>query len=214
MKNDIIPIMEAVIEERLHECNLEIDDRASVCVVMASGGYPGPYKKGIPIKGLGEAARVKDVVVFHAGTAMKNGSVVTNGGRVLGVTALGNTVTDAIERAYQAVSKIKWDGAHYRSDIGQKAVKRKAIPPEVGIIMGSDSDYEVMEEAVAVLKKFDVPFEITVASAHRSPERAARTASTARERGMKVHYCGRRPRGTSRRCDSGAYFSSGNRRSH
>ena len=190
MKNDIVPIMEAVIEERLHECKLEIDDRASVCVVMASGGYPGSYKKGIPIKGLEEAARVKDVVVFHAGTAMKNGAVVTNGGRVLGVTALGGTVTEAIERAYQAVSKIRWDGAHYRSDIGQKAVNRKAILPKVGIIMGSDSDYEVMEESVAVLKKFNVPFEITVASAHRSPERASRIAKTARERGVKVLIAG------------------------
>ncbi len=190
MKNDIVPIMEAVIEERLHECKLEIDDRASVCVVMASGGYPGPYKKGIPIKGLEEAARVKDVVVFHAGTAMKNGAVVTNGGRVLGVTALGSTVPDAIDRAYKAVLKIKWDGAHYRSDIGQKAVKRKAIPPKVGIIMGSDSDYGVMEEAVAVLKKFDIPFEITVASAHRSPERAVKMASTARARGIKVLIAG------------------------
>jgi phosphoribosylamine--glycine ligase len=190
MKNDIVPIMEAVIDERLHECRLEIDGRASVCVVMASGGYPGPYKKGIPIKGLEDAARVKDVVVFHAGTSMKDKTVVTNGGRVLGVTALGDTVTDAIERAYQAVSKIKWEGVHYRSDIGQKAVKRKAVPPKVGIIMGSDSDYGVMEEAVAVLKKFDVPFEITVASAHRSPERAVRLASTARERGMKVIIAG------------------------
>ena len=129
MKNDIIPVMEAVIEERLHECKLEIDERASVCVVMASGGYPGSYRKEIPIKGLKEAARIKDVVVFHAGTKFKNGSVVTNGGRVLGVTALGDTVTAAIDKAYQAVSMIKWEGVLYRKDIGKKAVMRKAVLP-------------------------------------------------------------------------------------
>jgi phosphoribosylamine--glycine ligase len=190
MKNDIIPVMEAVIDERLHECSLEIDERASVCVVMASGGYPGSYKKEIPMKGLEEAARVKDVVVFHAGTKMKDGAVVTNGGRVLGVTALGDTVTAAIERAYQAVAKIKWDGVQYRKDIGKKAVLRKAVIPMVEIVMGSDSDYDVMEETIAVLKKFGIPFGITVASAHRSPERASGIAKTARERGVKVLIAG------------------------
>ena len=190
MKNDIIPVMEAVIEERLHECRLEIDERASVCVVMASGGYPGSYRKGIPVKGLKEAARIKDVVVFHAGTKFKNGSVVTSGGRVLGVTALGDTVTAAIDKAYQAVSMIKWEGVQYRKDIGKKAVMRKAVLPKVEIVMGSDSDYDVMEETVAVLKKFDIPFGITVASAHRSPERASRIAKTARDRGIKVIIAG------------------------
>ncbi|OQW99741.1 MAG: 5-(carboxyamino)imidazole ribonucleotide mutase [Desulfobacteraceae bacterium A6] len=190
MKNDIIPVMEAVIEERLHECRLEIDERASVCVVMASGGYPGSYRKEIPIKGLKDAARIKDVVVFHAGTKFKNGSVVTNGGRVLGVTALGDTVTAAIDKAYQAVSMIKWEGVLYRKDIGKKAVMRKAVLPRVEIIMGSDSDYDVMEEAIAVLKKFNIAFGITVASAHRSPERASRIAKTARERGVKVIIAG------------------------
>jgi len=190
MKNDIIPIMEAVIEERLHECKLEIDERASVCVVMASGGYPGSYRKEIPIKGLKDAARIKDVVVFHAGTKFKGGSVVTNGGRVLGVTALGDTVTAAIDKAYQAVSMIKWGGVLYRKDIGKKAVMRKAVLPKVEIVMGSDSDYDVMEETVAVLKKFDIPFGITVASAHRSPERASKIAKTARERGVKVIIAG------------------------
>jgi phosphoribosylamine--glycine ligase len=190
IKNDIIPVMEAVIEERLHECKLEIDKRASVCVVMASGGYPGSYRKEMPIKGLKDAARIKDVVVFHAGTKFKDGSVVTNGGRVLGVTALGDTVTDAIDKAYQAVSRIKWEGVQYRKDIGKKAVMRKAVLPKVEIVMGSDSDYDVMEETVAVLKKFDIPFGITVASAHRSPERASRIAKTARERGIKVIIAG------------------------
>jgi phosphoribosylamine--glycine ligase len=103
---------------------MELDDRSSVCVVMASGGYPGSYEKGKVISGLEEAAKVGDAFVFHAGTARKEGRVVTNGGRVLGVTALGNGIQEAIQRAYEAASKISWEGAYYRKDIGQKAIKR------------------------------------------------------------------------------------------
>ncbi|MCD4804494.1 MAG: phosphoribosylamine--glycine ligase [Desulfobacterales bacterium] len=190
IKNDIVPIMEATIEGTLDKCKLEIDDRAAVCLVMASKGYPGSYKKGIPISGLKDVKRMKDVVVFHAGTDKKDKKIVTNGGRVLGVTALGNSVKKAISRAYMAASRITWDGVYYRKDIGQKALKRIEQPPKVGIVMGSDSDYKVMEETVAALKKFDVPFEMTVASAHRSPEKAYEFASSARKRGLKVIIAG------------------------
>ncbi|MFH1581085.1 MAG: phosphoribosylamine--glycine ligase [Pseudomonadota bacterium] len=190
MKNDIIPIMEATIKGRLDKCSLEIDDRASVCVVMASGGYPGSYKKGMPIAGLKQAGRLKDVVVFHAGTAAKDKTVVANGGRVLGVTALGDSVTNAISKAYGAVSKISWDNVYYRKDIGQKAVERLKEPPRVGIVMGSDSDYAVMEETIAILKKFGIPYEMTVASAHRSPQKASEFASSAKKRGIKVIIAG------------------------
>lgn len=190
IKNDIVPIMEATIEGTLDKCKLEIDDRAAVCVVMASKGYPGSYKKGIPISGLKDIKRMKNVVVFHAGTDKKDKKIVTNGGRVLGVTALGNSVKKAISRAYMAASRITWDGVYYRKDIGQKALKRIEQPPKVGIVMGSDSDYKVMEETVAALKKFDIPFEMTVASAHRSPEKAYEFASSARKRGLKVIIAG------------------------
>ncbi|MCJ7616379.1 MAG: phosphoribosylamine--glycine ligase [Desulfobacterales bacterium] len=190
MKNDIVPIMEATIEGTLDKCKLEIDDRAAVCVVMASKGYPGSYKKGMPISGLKDIKKMKDVVVFHAGTAEKEKKVVANGGRVLGVTALGNSVKKAISRAYSAVSMITWDGVYYRSDIGQKALKRIEQPPKVGIVMGSDSDYEIMEETVAALKKFGIPFEMTVASAHRSPEKVHEFASSAQKRGLKVIIAG------------------------
>ncbi len=186
MKSDLVPIMEAVIEGRLDECSLEIDARASACVVMASGGYPGSYKKDLPISGLQNVRRMKDVVVFHAGTAIKNNTIVTSGGRVLGVTALGDSVAKAISRAYLAVSKIKWKDAYCRTDIGRKAVKRPEKPPAVGIVMGSDSDLEIMEETVAILKKFDIPFELTVASAHRSPQKTSEFATSARKRGIKV----------------------------
>ena len=190
IKNDIVPIMEATIEGTLDKCKLEIDDRATVCVVMASKGYPGSYKKGLPISGLKDVKRMKDVVVFHAGTDKKGKTIVTNGGRVLGVTALGNSVKKAISKAYSAVSRITWNGVYYRKDIGQKALKRIEQPPKVGIVMGSDSDYKVMEETVAALKKFDIPFEMTVASAHRSPEKAYEFASSARKRGLKVIIAG------------------------
>ena len=190
MQDDIIPIIEAVIDERLDTCRLTIDPRASVCVVMASGGYPGKYKKGLEIKGIEAANRMRDVVVFHAGTSAKDNKILSQGGRVLGVTALGPTVDAAIKKAYQAVAKITWDGVHYRSDIGKKALVRMQAVPRVGIVMGSDSDLKVMEGALGVFKKFAIPIEMTVASAHRSPERAATYAATARERGLKAIIAG------------------------
>ncbi len=186
LKSDIIPIMEAISEERLHECTLEIDDRASVCVVMASGGYPGSYQKGMPISGLDKVKRMRDTFVFHAGTSKDKDKIVATGGRVLGVTSLGDTVEKAIQKSYAAISNIDWTGVYFRKDIGQKAVKRISRKPLVGIVMGSDSDLKVMEETMSALRQFGVPFEVTIASAHRSPARAAKYASTARDRGLKV----------------------------
>jgi phosphoribosylamine--glycine ligase len=124
MKSDLVPILEATIDGKLSGQKMELEDRSSVCVVMASGGYPGSYEKGKVISGLEEAAKVRDAFVFHAGTVLKEGKVVTNGGRVLGVTALGNGIQEAIRKAYEAVAKISWEGAYYRRDIGQKALKR------------------------------------------------------------------------------------------
>jgi phosphoribosylamine--glycine ligase len=124
LKSDLIPILEATIDGKLSNHKMELEDRSSVCVVVASGGYPGSYEKGKVISGLREAARVRDAFVFHAGTAMKEGKVVTNGGRVLGVTALGNGIQEAIQRAYEAVAKISWEGAYCRKDIGHKALAR------------------------------------------------------------------------------------------
>lgn len=122
MKSDILDVMDAVIDGRLAGMTVEWDKRASVCVVMAAGGYPGDYGKGHEISGLNDAAGLDDVMVFHAGTALKDSKIVTNGGRVLGVTALGTDIQDAIDRAYMAVSKIRWDGVHYRKDIGRRAI--------------------------------------------------------------------------------------------
>ncbi len=124
MKSDIVPVLLAVANGDLAGAGIEWHDKAAVCVVMASEGYPGDYRKGDAISGLDEAAEIEGLYVFHAGTAEKGGACVTSGGRVLGVTALGATVKDAITTAYQGVSRITWPGVQYRSDIGKKALER------------------------------------------------------------------------------------------
>ncbi|MBU3937476.1 MAG: phosphoribosylamine--glycine ligase, partial [Proteobacteria bacterium] len=125
LKTDLVEVMEAVVDGRLSEVSLEIDPRPTVCVVMAAGGYPGKYENGKVIKGLAKAGEHKDVVVFHAGTELKGDTVLTKGGRVLGVTAIGDTVQEAIVKAYSAAEEISWDGCYYRKDIGRKALDRK-----------------------------------------------------------------------------------------
>ncbi len=121
LESDLVEVMLAVVEERLSDRGIRWSDKASVCVVMASGGYPGSYEKGKVIHGLD---RVTRATVFHAGTRLAEGNIVTNGGRVLGVTALGKSIKEAIETAYQEVGKISFAGMQYRKDIGQKALKR------------------------------------------------------------------------------------------
>ena len=123
LKSDLLPLLEATIDGKLEGTTIEWDERAAVTVVLASGGYPGKYDVGKPISGL-ETACPQDVHIFHAGTRSENGGVVTNGGRVLAVTALGKTVAAARERAYEAVSQIHFDGCHYRRDIALSAVAR------------------------------------------------------------------------------------------
>ena len=124
MKGDIVPILEACMQGTLSRHRIEWDNRASVCVVLASQGYPGDYQKGKIIEGLKEVSQMEKVFVFHAGTILKDGQVITNGGRVLGVTGLGEDISRAIESTYQAVKKISWEGVYYRTDIGQKALCR------------------------------------------------------------------------------------------
>ena len=121
MKTDIVPVMQACCDGSLRGRTLEWDDGACVSVVMASGGYPGSYKKGLPIAGLEDAERDGGSIVFHAGTAWQEGQIVTNGGRVLNVTSTGSDIPTAIDRAYGAVRKIHFEGAHFRTDIGRKA---------------------------------------------------------------------------------------------
>ncbi len=124
MKSDLVPLLIAAADGELEGKSIEWHDQAAVCVVMAAEGYPGDYPKGDLITGI-EAAEASDAVtVFHAGTADRDDKIVTAGGRVLGVTALGDSVSDAISSSYQAVGKISWRGAQYRTDIGRKALGR------------------------------------------------------------------------------------------
>ena len=143
--------------------------------------------------GISKAAAVDGVEVFHAGTQVINRRTCTAGGRVLGITAVGKDLQTAINRAYKAVDLIHWTNAYHRRDIGAKALNRPPEPlakPSVGILMGSDSDLPVMQAAADFLKSMDVPFEMTVASAHRTPARVAEFTNSAQERGMKVIIAG------------------------
>jgi phosphoribosylamine--glycine ligase len=127
LKSDLLDLIMATVEGRLGECEIEVDERPAVCVVMASPGYPGAYRKGARINGLAKAAKVADAAVFHAGTTTRGGHTVTAGGRVLGVTALGDTVREAFDRAYRAVGLISFEGGEqYRHDIGYLALRREA----------------------------------------------------------------------------------------
>jgi phosphoribosylamine--glycine ligase len=122
MKSDLLPLLEATIDGTLDQCAVEWDTRAAVTVVLASAGYPGKYETGKPISGLDDAVKVGDVQIFHAGTKRDGRAVNTAGGRVLAVTALGSTIEAARARAYEAVSRIHFEGCHYRRDIALDAV--------------------------------------------------------------------------------------------
>lgn len=127
LKTDIMDIFEAINNETLSDLDIEWDDRACTCVIMASGGYPKSYPKGIEINGLTDG-QLDGVTVYHAGTKRDGDKLVTSGGRVLGVTALGESIEDALAKSYAGVEKIKFDGAHYRKDIGQKALSALKWP--------------------------------------------------------------------------------------
>jgi phosphoribosylamine--glycine ligase len=122
LKTDLVDVIDAIIDERLDEVELEWDPRPAVCVVMASGGYPGAYEKGKLITGLDQLPA--DVLAFHAGTALEDGKLVTNGGRVLGITAFGGTIEEAVQNVYAGVEKVNFSGMHYRRDIAHRALAK------------------------------------------------------------------------------------------
>jgi len=194
LKSDIVDIFEACIDGTLDKIEMKIDPRPTVCVVMASQGYPGSYERGKAIRGISKAEAIKGVEVFHAGTKIEKKRLVTAGGRVLGVTGVGKDLQTAIKNVYQAVQAIDWTGCFYRSDIGAKALKRssgkKDDGVQVGILMGSDSDLPVMRAAVDFFKQMGIGCEITVASAHRTPEKVMEYTQTAAGRGIKIIIAG------------------------
>ena len=189
-RNDIVPLMTACIDGGLDNYSVDIDPRPAACVIKAAKGYPGQYDKGMVVSGLEIIREIDGIGVFHSGTAMKEGQIVTAGGRVLGVTAMGETLEQAVSRAYEAIPAVSFDNEYHRPDIGHRAIKRLKTPPLVGIIMGSDSDLSVMAAAAETLRQFDIPYEITVCSAHRTPAEASVFARGARERGMKIIIAG------------------------
>lgn len=123
LQTDLIEIFNAVIEGNLHKINLKWKDNAVVCVVIASGGYPGKYQKGKVINGLESLEKMKNIITFHAGTKFQDGKVVTSGGRVLGITAWADTIFKAKEKAYEGVEKIYFEEMYYRKDIALKGIK-------------------------------------------------------------------------------------------
>jgi phosphoribosylamine--glycine ligase len=123
LKTDLIDILNAVIEGSLHKINIEWNNNSAVCVVVASGGYPGKYQKDKIISGLKRLEKMEDVIAFHAGTKFQGGKIVTSGGRVLGITAWDETISKAKERAYKGVKKIYFEDIYYRKDIAEKAIK-------------------------------------------------------------------------------------------
>ena len=122
LQTDIVDIFDAINNETLDKLDIKWSNQACTCVIMASGGYPKAYNKGVEIKGLNKG-QLDGVTIYHAGTKIDNDKLVTNGGRVLGVTALGENIKKALEKSYQAVAQIEFNNAHYRKDIGQKALK-------------------------------------------------------------------------------------------
>ena len=123
LKTDLVDIMLAIWEGKLNECSIEWKDGCAACVVMASGGYPKKYATGLPISGLDENGQVANCFVYHAGTKLDGDTILTAGGRVLGVTATADTLPNALQTAYDGVKSIAFQDAHYRNDIGQRALK-------------------------------------------------------------------------------------------
>ncbi|NLW49842.1 MAG: phosphoribosylamine--glycine ligase [Candidatus Brocadiaceae bacterium] len=126
LESDIVPVLLATLDGTLDQVDIRWDMRPTLCVVMASGGYPAAYEKGYPIEGLEDVRAMDDVMAFHAGTAIEDGQLVTSGGRVLGITARGETIRQARDRAYEAVGKIHFADAYWRTDIGWRAIERPA----------------------------------------------------------------------------------------
>jgi phosphoribosylamine--glycine ligase len=122
LRTDLLDLLDATIDGSLDRCEVSWDDRAAVCVIMASGGYPGNYATGKVIAGIDEFRERDDVMIFHAGTKIENNRVVTAGGRVLGVTALASDLRSARDKAYDAVARIRFEGCHYRTDIALKGL--------------------------------------------------------------------------------------------
>ena len=190
LDSDLSDILMGIAKGNLVQVEVKWSEKPTVCVVLASGGYPSSYEKGFEISGIDKANTHDGVYVFHAGTSLKDGKIVNTGGRVLGVTAIGDTVRQAIKKAYAACDEISWKDMYLRRDIGHRALAREKQGPLVGIVMGSPNDWDVMKSTVKQLNEFGISNEVRILSAHRTPELAADYSKTAASRGMKVIIAG------------------------
>lgn len=189
LDSDLVEVTLAVAEGRLSETMVQWKPQAAVTVILASGGYPGSYEKGFVIQGLEEVAASDQQMVFHAGTKRDQNRYLTAGGRVLGVTCVGENLEEALKRAYLNVARISWPGMQFRRDIGLKGLKRitsgkKSL--QVAIIMGSASDRKIADKATAIFDQSNIAYQVVVSSAHRTPERTRRFIQEAEQRGAEV----------------------------
>lgn len=189
LDSDLVEVALAVTQGRLDEIEVKWKQQSAVIVVLASGGYPGPCNKGFTIQGLEEIDASDRRMVFHAGTKRDGNRYLTAGGRVLGVTCLGDNLEDALNNAYMNVEHISWPGMQYRRDIGLKGLKhltegKKEL--QVAVIMGSASDHKIADKAALIFDQCNVAYEIVVSSAHRTPERTRHYVKAAERRGAEV----------------------------
>ena len=195
LKSDLVTLVMATLEGTLSEQEIEWYEEAGACVMLVSQGYPGIYENGKIISGIDAISQdkcedEKDLNhIFHSGTRLDGSVYRTNGGRVLGVTALGSTLEKALVECYKVIKRIHWDGLTYRRDIGAKGLLyfRDSRPEKsVGIVLGSASDLKVAQKATEILKKFGVGYRLWISSAHRSPERTRQFIRESESIGIEV----------------------------
>jgi phosphoribosylamine--glycine ligase len=178
LESDLMDIVKGVCDETLKEVEVSLSSKKAVCFVAASGGYPGKYEKGKEIHGLNQI----DSLLFHAGVKEENGKYLTNGGRVLNVVSVTDSIEKCREKALYDLEKLSFEGMHYRKDIAVKELKR----PAIAFIMGSDSDLPVIQEGLKILEGMDLKFRVYTLSAHRTPEMVADIVKSWKYRGIKV----------------------------
>lgn len=197
LNDDLAAIMLACINGTLDQGSLNYSHKSAVGVVIAAEGYPGTYQKGMTIEGVGDADALPFTKVFHSGTVLEKGVLRANGGRILCVTALGDTLQEAQQQAYAAVNKIRMEHSQYRTDIGDKGLahmnavytEQKNFRPNVAIFIGSISDEKTISPCAEVLRTLGIPYVFTVTSAHRTPERTEALVRDLESQGVQVFIC-------------------------
>ncbi|MBU3917285.1 phosphoribosylamine--glycine ligase, partial [bacterium] len=190
LDSDLVELTSAIAEERLNQIDVKWKNKAAATVILASGGYPQSYEKGFTIQGLEEIKESDELMVFHAGTKKDQNRFTTSGGRVLGVTCIGDNLQNALNNAYETIKSISWPGMQFRRDIGIKGLKRICSTGkgkiQIGIILGSASDMRIADKVTGILDLFNVSYALTVSSAHRTPVRTRDFIHAAERDGAEV----------------------------